>query len=169
MWIFPSFLPFSFNSQHSGIRARFKAAAFVICSSKRDDNWREFCATYYSSIWWSLRSLEHVDGNFFRSKEYWSLVETGYVEPESGAVLTEVQQKKLDEMKLKDLKVKNYFFQAIDLTILETIWFMPSWCMSCWLVFNQIVCLDFGPQTRVINKIYKPILPCTRVALASIA
>ncbi|XP_034710518.1 uncharacterized protein LOC117933243 [Vitis riparia] len=58
---------------------------------------------------------------FLRSKEYWSLVETGYVEPESGAVLTEVQQKKLDEMKLKDLKVKNYLFQAIDRTILETI------------------------------------------------
>ena len=58
---------------------------------------------------------------FLRSKEYWSLVETGYVEPESGPVLTEVQQKKLDEMKLKDLKVKNYLFQAIDRTILETI------------------------------------------------
>lgn len=59
--------------------------------------------------------------NFLRSKEYWSLVETGYVELESRAVLTEVQQKKLDEMKLKDLKVKNYLFQAIDRTILETI------------------------------------------------
>nr|DAD39485.1 TPA_asm: hypothetical protein HUJ06_013808 [Nelumbo nucifera] len=35
--------------------------------------------------------------NFLRSKEYWSLVETGY--------------KKLDKMKLKDLKVKNYLFQ----------------------------------------------------------
>ena len=58
---------------------------------------------------------------FLRSKEYWSLVETGYVEPESGAVLTEAQQKKLDEMKLKGLKVKNYLFQAIDRTILETI------------------------------------------------
>ena len=48
-------------------------------------------------------------------------METGYVEPESGAVLTEAQQKKLDEMKLKDLKVKNYLFQAIDRMILETI------------------------------------------------
>ena len=35
--------------------------------------------------------------------------------------MTEAQQKKLDEMKLKDLKVKNYLFQAIDRTILETI------------------------------------------------
>ena len=37
-WIFPSFVPFSFDSQHSGIRARFKATTFVICSNKRDDN-----------------------------------------------------------------------------------------------------------------------------------
>ena len=28
---------------------------------------------------------------FLRSKEYWSLVETGYVEPESRAVLIEAQ------------------------------------------------------------------------------
>ena len=59
--------------------------------------------------------------NFLRSKEYWGLVETGYVEPENGAVQTEAQRKTLDELKLKDLKVKNYLFQAIDRTILETI------------------------------------------------
>ncbi|XP_016649728.1 PREDICTED: uncharacterized protein LOC107881140 [Prunus mume] len=59
--------------------------------------------------------------NFLRSKEYWSLLETGIVEPESGVVLTELQQKKLDESKLKDLKAKNYLFQAIDRSILETI------------------------------------------------
>ncbi|XP_073133594.1 uncharacterized protein [Henckelia pumila] len=59
--------------------------------------------------------------NFLRSKEYWSLVETGYTLPESGAALPEVKQKKLDEMKLKDSKVKNYLFQAIDRPILETI------------------------------------------------
>lgn len=35
--------------------------------------------------------------------------------------MTEAQQKKLDEQKLKDLKVKNYLFQAIDRSILETI------------------------------------------------
>jgi len=59
--------------------------------------------------------------NFLRSKEYWSLVETGYVEPEDDASLTDAQQKKFEEEKLKDLKVKNYLFQAIDQTILETI------------------------------------------------
>jgi len=59
--------------------------------------------------------------NFLRSKELWILVETGYTEPEEGAGVTETQRKKLEELKLKDLKVKNYLFQAIDRTILETI------------------------------------------------
>ncbi|KAK9931772.1 hypothetical protein M0R45_019036 [Rubus argutus] len=65
---------------------------------------------------WSMRM-----DNFLRSKEYWGLVETGYEEPASGSTVTEATQKKLDEMKLKDLKVKNYLFQAIERTIMETI------------------------------------------------
>lgn len=61
--------------------------------------------------------------NFLRSKEeYWSLIETVYMEPEPGArPLTETEQKRLEELKLKDLKAKNYLFQAIDRPILETI------------------------------------------------
>ena len=59
--------------------------------------------------------------NFMRSKEYWGLVETGYDEPASGSVLMDAHQKMTDELKLKDLKVKNYLFQAIDRTILDTI------------------------------------------------
>ncbi|XP_034229616.1 uncharacterized protein LOC117638629 [Prunus dulcis] len=58
--------------------------------------------------------------NFLRFKEDWTLVETGIVEPESeivepesGMVLTELQQKKLDESKLKDLKVKRSILQAL--------------------------------------------------------
>jgi hypothetical protein len=52
--------------------------------------------------------------NFLRSKEYWNLVQTGYTEPEAGAAMTETQQKRLEELRLKDLKVNNYLFQAID-------------------------------------------------------
>lgn len=48
-------------------------------------------------------------------------METRYVELGEGAMLTEAQQKSLDEAKLKALKVKNYLFQAINRTILETI------------------------------------------------
>ena len=59
--------------------------------------------------------------NFLRSKEFWNLVETGYTEPATGTTLPDEQQKRLEELKLKDRKVKNYLFQAIDRTILETI------------------------------------------------
>ena len=52
--------------------------------------------------------------NFLRTKEYWELIEPGYVEPASGATQIEAQQKKNNELKLKDLKVKNYLFQEID-------------------------------------------------------
>uniref|UniRef100_A0A2N9GIX8 Integrase catalytic domain-containing protein n=1 Tax=Fagus sylvatica TaxID=28930 RepID=A0A2N9GIX8_FAGSY len=59
--------------------------------------------------------------NFLRSKEYWSLVETGVPAAAEGVELTEAQQKTIADQKLKDLKVKNYLFQAIDRTIMETI------------------------------------------------
>ncbi|KAF2300982.1 hypothetical protein GH714_018927 [Hevea brasiliensis] len=59
--------------------------------------------------------------NFLRSKEFWELVESGYIEPSSASAQTEAQRKKTEEMKLKDLKVKNYLFQAIDRTVLDTI------------------------------------------------
>uniref|UniRef100_A0A2N9FP23 Integrase catalytic domain-containing protein n=1 Tax=Fagus sylvatica TaxID=28930 RepID=A0A2N9FP23_FAGSY len=59
--------------------------------------------------------------NFLRSKEYWSLVETGIPAAAEGVELTEAQQKSIADQKLKDLKVKNYLFQAIDRTIMETI------------------------------------------------
>jgi hypothetical protein len=49
------------------------------------------------------------------------LVEIGYDEPASGLVQTDAQRKKMDELKLKDLKVKNYLFQALDRTVLDTI------------------------------------------------
>ena len=64
---------------------------------------------------WSM-----VMENFLRFKEFWMLVETGYEEPDAGAVVIEAQQKKLEELKLKDLKVNNYLFQAIDKIIHKT-------------------------------------------------
>lgn len=56
--------------------------------------------------YWSM-----VMENLLRSKEYWGLIETGYAEPGVGEKLTAAQEKTLEEMKLKDLKVKNYLFQ----------------------------------------------------------
>ncbi|XP_020231642.1 uncharacterized protein LOC109812160 [Cajanus cajan] len=57
--------------------------------------------------------------NFLRSKELWQLVEEAI--PVLDATSIEVQRKSVAEATLKDLKVKNYLFQAIDRGILETI------------------------------------------------
>lgn len=61
--------------------------------------------------------------NLLRSKDYWSLVEQGItvLVLGEGVEPTEAQRKMIEDQKVKDLKVKNYLFQAIDRTILETI------------------------------------------------
>ena len=59
--------------------------------------------------------------NFLRSKEYWTIVVSRVAEPTEGVVLTDAQRTKFEGLKLKDLKAKNYLFQAIDRSILETI------------------------------------------------
>jgi len=59
--------------------------------------------------------------NFFRSKEYWDLIENGILVVADGIKPTEAQHKLIEEQKLKDLKVKNYLFQAIDREVLEII------------------------------------------------
>lgn len=76
------------------------------------------------SISWFNGHYDHLSmpmENFLRSKEYWSLAESGFGELGNNETLTEAKQKILDEMKVKDLKVKNYLFQAIDRKILEAI------------------------------------------------
>ncbi|KAK9131203.1 hypothetical protein Sjap_011690 [Stephania japonica] len=59
--------------------------------------------------------------NFLRSKEYWTVVVSGVAEPAAGVVLTDAAKSEFEALKLKDLKAKNYLFQAIDRSILETI------------------------------------------------
>jgi hypothetical protein len=49
------------------------------------------------------------------------LIETGITAGAEGLSLSEIQQKTYEDQKLKDLKAKNYLFQAIDRSILETI------------------------------------------------
>ena len=59
--------------------------------------------------------------NLLRSKEYWSIVEKGYTEPDDIEALPATQRKSLEDQKLKDLKAKNYLFHSIDKSILKTI------------------------------------------------
>ncbi|GKU89317.1 hypothetical protein SLEP1_g3470 [Rubroshorea leprosula] len=57
--------------------------------------------------------------NFFQSKKYWTIVEAKVPKPEIGA--NDAQRAEIEKEKFKDLKAKNYLFQAIDWAILETI------------------------------------------------
>jgi hypothetical protein len=57
--------------------------------------------------------------NFLPSKEYWDLMENGI--PAAAKGLLDAQRKNIEEQQLKDLIVKNYLFQAIDRSVLETI------------------------------------------------
>ncbi|XP_049365733.1 uncharacterized protein LOC125830598 [Solanum verrucosum] len=59
--------------------------------------------------------------NFLRSKEFWPVVSIGVQEPATGTASSETQKAELDSLRLNDLKAKNYLFQAIDRSILETI------------------------------------------------
>ncbi|CAL1409822.1 unnamed protein product [Linum trigynum] len=59
--------------------------------------------------------------NLLRSKEYWNVVHEGFQEPAVGATLSAAESKTLDDMRLKDLKAKNYLFNSIDKSILKTI------------------------------------------------
>ena len=59
--------------------------------------------------------------NFLRSKEYWHVVETGLSDVAADADLSDDQKKVVADQRLKDLRAKNYLFQAIDRSILETI------------------------------------------------
>ena len=59
--------------------------------------------------------------NFFRSKEYWHLVKDGISVVTNKTTVSEAELKVMEEQQLKDLKIKNYLYQAIDREILDTI------------------------------------------------
>ncbi|KAK4417013.1 hypothetical protein Salat_2526800 [Sesamum alatum] len=60
--------------------------------------------------------------NFLQSKEYWGVIENGLPAAVAERVtVTDAQKKIYVERKLKDLKAKNYLFQELVHSILETI------------------------------------------------
>lgn len=59
--------------------------------------------------------------NFLGSKHYWQIREPGVFELAADIIFIDAQKTKLEKLKLKDLRAKNYLFQAIDCSILETI------------------------------------------------
>ncbi|CAM8886509.1 unnamed protein product [Rhodiola kirilowii] len=65
---------------------------------------------------WSL-----IMENLLRSKEYYEVVEFEYTEKNQERPMSAAQVKKLEKLKLKDLKAKYYLFKAIDKFVLKTI------------------------------------------------
>lgn len=59
--------------------------------------------------------------NFLRSNEDWNLVETRILIAVEGVEQTKGQRKAIEDARLKNLKVKNYLFEAIDRTIMGMI------------------------------------------------
>ncbi|XP_015583226.1 uncharacterized protein LOC107262362 [Ricinus communis] len=59
--------------------------------------------------------------NFLQSKEMWNLVEDGVVASPQNREPTDEETKAITKQQLKDKKVKNYLYQAIDREIMETI------------------------------------------------
>lgn len=59
--------------------------------------------------------------NFLRSKEYWNMIEEGIPAAPQGREPTAAESKVIVDHQLKDKKVKNYLYQAIDREIMETI------------------------------------------------
>lgn len=59
--------------------------------------------------------------NLLRAKELWSLVEEGITVVPQGREPTDAQARVIAAQQLKDKKVKNYLYQAIDREIMETI------------------------------------------------
>ena len=70
---------------------------------------------FESFVW---PAIPHFDGhydhwsmvmeNFLRSKEYWTVFVSGVAESTEGVVLIDTQKTKLEGLKLKDIKEKNY-------------------------------------------------------------
>ncbi|CAL8083280.1 unnamed protein product [Prunus armeniaca] len=107
-------LQFSFRVRESSRMAESNSSGFVQSAIPKFDG--------HCDHWAMLME------NFLHSKEYWDLVENGIsvMVTQSVSIRVETKQEKaqcklVEGQKLKDLKVKNYLFQAIDRNIMETI------------------------------------------------
>nr|GEU43593.1 retrovirus-related Pol polyprotein from transposon TNT 1-94 [Tanacetum cinerariifolium] len=59
--------------------------------------------------------------NLLRAKQVWNLIDPGIREPAVGIAQSEAEKKKLEELRIKDLQVKHYLYQAIDRVTFEQI------------------------------------------------
>nr|GFA76966.1 hypothetical protein [Tanacetum cinerariifolium] len=59
--------------------------------------------------------------NLLRAKQAWNLIDPGIREPAVGVAQSEGEKKKLEELRVKDMQVKHYLYQAIDKVTFEQI------------------------------------------------
>ncbi|CAH1423479.1 unnamed protein product [Lactuca virosa] len=59
--------------------------------------------------------------NLLRAKQVWNLIDPGIREPVVGVAQSEAEKVKLEELRMKDLQVKHYMYQAIDRVTFEQI------------------------------------------------
>nr|GEU43594.1 hypothetical protein [Tanacetum cinerariifolium] len=59
--------------------------------------------------------------NLLRAKQAWNVIDLGIREPAVGIAQSEAEKKKLEELRMKDLRVKHYLYQAIDRVTFEQI------------------------------------------------
>ena len=59
--------------------------------------------------------------NFLLTKKFWVVIEQGISEPATGTTVINSQKAEFEARKLIHLKAKNFLFQVIDRSILETI------------------------------------------------
>ncbi|GJU99983.1 putative RNA-directed DNA polymerase [Tanacetum coccineum] len=59
--------------------------------------------------------------NLLRAKQVWNLIDPGIREPVVGIAQSDAEKKKLEELRLKDMQVKHYLYQAIDRVTFEQI------------------------------------------------
>nr|GEV73397.1 putative RNA-directed DNA polymerase [Tanacetum cinerariifolium] len=59
--------------------------------------------------------------NLLRAKQVWNLIDPGIREPAVGIAQSEGEKKKLEELRVKDMQVKHYLYQAIDRVTFEHI------------------------------------------------
>nr|GEX96296.1 hypothetical protein [Tanacetum cinerariifolium] len=59
--------------------------------------------------------------NLLRAKQVWNLIDPEIREPAVGIAQSDGEKKKLEELRIKDLQVKHYLYQAIDRVTFEQI------------------------------------------------
>ncbi|XP_024974795.1 uncharacterized protein LOC112512899 [Cynara cardunculus var. scolymus] len=59
--------------------------------------------------------------NLLHAKQVWNLIDPGIRQPAVGIAQSDAEKKKLEELHIKNLQVKHYFYQAIDRVTFEQI------------------------------------------------